>query len=275
MTDAVPSRRAAVLAPPKTTGPLRRRAAGQSVMEEVLAIRATTPAPGVISRFFGARPLPAPAQSWYSGALGERAVGRVLARLGPEWTVLHAVPVGEGSSDIDHVVIGPSGVFTINTKHHPGARIWTAGSSFMVNRTKVPYIRDSVHEAARAGELLSAAVLEGVIAEAVIVVVDSDQLTQRDLHESVTVLTPDRLLRWLTKRPASLSPGQVSLLSAAAAQPGTWSRTPPELSDPADVVAPFDALVRAVNRARRRRLGWLLTAPVVVLASAAGVLPPF
>ncbi|MBG6212216.1 hypothetical protein RCH23_000129 [Cryobacterium sp. CAN_C3] len=44
----------------------------------------------------------------------------MLSKLGPEWTVLHAVPVGSGSSDIDHVVIGPAGVFTINTKNHTG-----------------------------------------------------------------------------------------------------------------------------------------------------------
>ena len=39
----------------------------------------------------------------------------------PRWRVLHSVPV-EGGRDIDHVMIGPPGVVTINSKHHrPGA----------------------------------------------------------------------------------------------------------------------------------------------------------
>jgi hypothetical protein len=37
----------------------------------------------------------------------------------PEWTVLHSVPVGTGSTDIDHIAIGPAGVFTLNTKYSP------------------------------------------------------------------------------------------------------------------------------------------------------------
>ena len=51
----------------------------------------------------------------------------MLAQLGPEWTVLHSVPVGRGKSDIDHIAIGPPGVFTINTKFSPGKDVWVAG----------------------------------------------------------------------------------------------------------------------------------------------------
>ena len=63
------------------------------------------------------------ARSWYLGALGERRVGKLLEQLGPEWTVLHSVPVGSSTSDIDHIVIGPGGVFTINAKNHSGATV--------------------------------------------------------------------------------------------------------------------------------------------------------
>ncbi|WP_371261683.1 nuclease-related domain-containing protein [Arthrobacter sp. ov118] len=30
------------------------------------------------------------------------------------------MPVGAGASDVDHVLIGPAGVFTLNTKNHAG-----------------------------------------------------------------------------------------------------------------------------------------------------------
>ena len=65
------------------------------------------------------------------------------------------MPVGERGADIDHVVIGPGGVFTINTKHHPKAAIWVGGETFMVNGGRVPYIRNSRFEAKRASRMLS------------------------------------------------------------------------------------------------------------------------
>jgi len=68
-------------------------------------------------------PLDEERAAWYRGALGEAAVGRLLEKLPEGWTVLHAVPVGKGDSDIDHVVIGPGGVFTINIKNHAGHKV--------------------------------------------------------------------------------------------------------------------------------------------------------
>jgi len=47
------------------------------------------------------------ATGWFRGVLGERRVAEILEALGPAWTVLHSVPVGRGTSDIGHVVVGP------------------------------------------------------------------------------------------------------------------------------------------------------------------------
>jgi hypothetical protein len=52
------------------------------------------------------------------GAEGERKVGGILEDLGPEWHVLHGVWLGHG--DIDHVLVGPGGTFTVETKSNPG-----------------------------------------------------------------------------------------------------------------------------------------------------------
>jgi hypothetical protein len=45
-------------------------------------------------------------------------VGRKLNRWAAAagWHVLHAVPIGTRGTDIDHVVIGPFGLVTVNTK---------------------------------------------------------------------------------------------------------------------------------------------------------------
>ncbi|HEY7892635.1 MAG TPA: nuclease-related domain-containing protein [Solirubrobacteraceae bacterium] len=53
------------------------------------------------------------------GATGEEHVGALLDRLGHEgWRVIHDVSFGHGN--VDHIVIGPGGVFTVETKSHPG-----------------------------------------------------------------------------------------------------------------------------------------------------------
>jgi hypothetical protein len=260
---------------PATLGLLRNRVPGQSVMEQLLDVHSTVARRGLVARMLGVHPLSTEGRPWYWGALGERAVGRTLASLGPEWTVLHAVPVGEKSSDIDHVVIGPTGVFTINAKRHVGQNVWTAKGTFMVAGTRYPYIRNAEHEAVRAGKLLSAAVRDEVVARAGIVVVGARQVTVKEKHRTVSVLTQNQLLRWITRRPSVFSPEEVALLSAAAAQPTTWRRAPSELRDPAEVSESFRLLHHLVEQARRRRIGWLLAVPVAFLASVAGALPPF
>jgi hypothetical protein len=53
------------------------------------------------------------------GATGEEHVGAILDALAPQgWRVLHDVDTGRGN--IDHVVVGPTGVFTVETKSYGG-----------------------------------------------------------------------------------------------------------------------------------------------------------
>ncbi len=52
------------------------------------------------------------------GAQGEERVGDLLAQLGDEYHIVHDVVVGRGN--IDHVVVGPTGIFVIETKSHRG-----------------------------------------------------------------------------------------------------------------------------------------------------------
>ena len=94
------------------------------------------------------------AEGWYRGVLGERRVAALLDQLSAEqaqspWTVLHSVPVGRGESDIDHVVIGPPGVFTINTKFSPGKDVWVAGRGMYVGGAKQHSVVNALYEARR------------------------------------------------------------------------------------------------------------------------------
>jgi hypothetical protein len=53
------------------------------------------------------------------GASAEEHVGSLLEALDPgEWSVIHDASLGHGN--VDHILIGPAGAFTVETKSHPG-----------------------------------------------------------------------------------------------------------------------------------------------------------
>lgn len=59
-------------------------------------------------------------ERWSRGAVGEEVVGDVLAELEAtgRWHAVHDISSGRGN--VDHVLVGPPGVFTIETKSHRG-----------------------------------------------------------------------------------------------------------------------------------------------------------
>ncbi len=258
---------------PLPRGELSDRIPGQSVLQELLVRHEADPPRGRLRRLLGSSPLGPDSQPWYSGALGERSVGRSLRQLGPAWTVLHAVPVGRGTSDIDHVLVGPAGVFTLNTKRHAGQRVWAAGSAFLVGGRKQPHLRNAIHEAERASKLLSSAVGKPVEVHGVIVVVDAKSLVVKARHPRITVLEQHQLVGWLHRRRPSLAWEDVEAVSSAAVQPGTWHRDPPESKDPALLEKRYAALRAQVNQARRRRVGWAMAGFAAIVISIAGFLP--
>ena len=61
------------------------------------------------------------AEMWERGADGEAATAQVLQTLPPGWVVLHDLRwPGRRFANIDHVVIGPPGVFVIDSKNWSG-----------------------------------------------------------------------------------------------------------------------------------------------------------
>src|ERR1700683_3962983 len=53
------------------------------------------------------------------GAQGEEHVGALLDELSDHgWRVIHDASLGRGN--VDHILVGPAGVFTVETKRHQG-----------------------------------------------------------------------------------------------------------------------------------------------------------
>ncbi|MBU1250524.1 MAG: NERD domain-containing protein [Actinobacteria bacterium] len=227
-----------------------------------------------IARLFGLHPLRDDARAWYRGALGERAVARRLAALGGEWVVIHGIPIGNRGSDIDHLVIGPSGVYTINAKRHIGAKIFAGGGSIRVNGHPTQYVRNAQHEAERVAKKLSAAVSALVQVTPTVVIVDAAEVNYGKKTPVVSVMTPARLPRWLKRGPRTLSPEQVGALSEVAARLSTWGSALPEGMSDAEVAHRFAEIDREVSRSIVRNRLWLAGVVILGLATALAMIGP-
>lgn len=184
-------------------------------------------------------------RSWRVGADGEVRVAEVLGELtrtqwyrwrgrAPSWRVLHSVPLldarGRGRGDIDHVLIGPPGVVTVNTKHHRAGRLELDGDDLVVNGRATEYVRKSRLEALRAGELLRAALVDvghpGLLDRLVVrplLVIVGGRLLVTSWPAGVTVVMTRRLVPVLREMPTALTPDDVEVVFAWARRSTTWA----------------------------------------------------
>lgn len=221
-----------------------------------------------LQRFFGRSPLADDAVSWYLGALGELAVGGILERLPEGWHARHALPLGSGQSDIDHLVVGPGGVFTINTKHHAGKNIWVAGRTLLVDGQPQQYIRAAAAEANRVARLLGERMPHPVAVHPLLVMVDPKRIAVKERPERVRVLNAHDVRRWLRQQPATLSIDAVAEVLAVIDDPRLWRAT--DAGDPALARTRFAALHGEVRAASRRRRLWSAAGTTALLVGVGG-----
>ncbi|MCU1499821.1 MAG: hypothetical protein JWM47_3774 [Acidimicrobiales bacterium] len=66
-------------------------------------------------------------EAWAKGAAGERATGTALDALPAGFTVLHDLKMPGSRANIDHLVIGPTGAFTVETKNYANVVVLKGG----------------------------------------------------------------------------------------------------------------------------------------------------
>ncbi|MFI9026534.1 nuclease-related domain-containing protein [Streptomyces sp. NPDC053560] len=162
-------------------------------------------------------------RSWRDGLIGERATARRLSKLrSREWHVLHAIQWASGS-DIDHLAIGPAGVFTINAKRHKGKTVWYGDHAITVNRAPTRHIAISQHEARRVEKVLGRHCAIPVPVRPVVAVVDAAKVTVKNSAPPVLVVDVAELDRLLSGMTPVLPREAVERIFEVARQPGTWS----------------------------------------------------
>jgi len=193
------------------------RAKAQQEWDEYHARR---PVASTIARAFGRA---TPDQSWTRGAEGEEAVGARLAQLeSAGWRTLHSIPVGTRGSDIDHLLIGPGGVFTINTKNHSRASVWVGERMIMVNGKKTDHLRNARFEGERVSKVLTRATPWSVPAVPVLVIL-AEKLTIKRLPDDVRVVRRRDVPSYFRRLPWIYSDEAVAAIYDAARKTSTWA----------------------------------------------------
>ena len=162
------------------------------------------------------RPSP-DARAWRRGAVGERRTARLLAGLERHgWAVLHdlAVPVPGSRANIDHLAIGPGGVFVIDSKQYRGRlRLDPSGRLWHGRYPLAPSLRAVSFEADQAALVLTD---PDVVVVPIVAVHGAQVPWGKVVMDGVPVVPARRLPSMLRQLPTVLGPERVAGLADQA-----------------------------------------------------------
>ena len=160
------------------------------------------------------RPSP-DAVAWRRGATGERRTARLLNQLERHgWAVLHDLAVPGSRANIDHLVIGPGGVFVIDSKLYrgrlqpdPTGRLWHGRYPL------APTLQAVSFEADQAAQVLPS---PGVVVRPIIAIHGAQVPWGKLVMDGVPVVPAQRLPGMLRALPMLLGPERVAVLADQA-----------------------------------------------------------
>ncbi|MFJ8073107.1 nuclease-related domain-containing protein [Streptomyces sp. NPDC096176] len=154
--------------------------------------------------------------------LGERRTGAELGRLTRHsWRVLHSIPLLDGG-DIDHLLIGPGGVFTIRTEYYPQQSVRAGDDTVTIDDgAPCPYITECRAEADLVRETLERHTDFPVPVHPVLVFVDAASLEVAATQTDVRVYR-ERQLSALAPLAGALTAYEADRLYEIARRRGVW-----------------------------------------------------
>jgi hypothetical protein len=192
--------------------------AAAGLVVQVLAAQAGLPWAGLLG--LGVAPLVAwrlrfrPSEqvtAWRRGAQGERRTARLLDRLVRDgYVVFHDLAVPDSPANVDHLVIGPTGVFVIDSKQWSGSVQQGADGLAWHNHYRLDRTLETVRwEAETIGRLLGTRA-------AALLCVHGAHVHGGGLHAQGVAIVPAHLLRGALGYDRVLSDADVELLATSA-----------------------------------------------------------
>jgi hypothetical protein len=165
---------------------------------------------------WGLRFRPSPeARAWRRGAAGERRTARLLGPLERHgWAVLHDLAVPRSRANIDHFVIGPGGVFVIDSKQYRGRlQLDRYGRLWHGRYPLGPTLQVVSFEADQAALVLTD---PDVVVVPIVAVHGAQVPWGKVVMDGVPVVAARRLPSMLRQLPAVLGPERVAVLADQA-----------------------------------------------------------
>lgn len=151
-------------------------------------------------------------QAWRIGAEGERKTGAILRKLPTDWVVFHDLVLYGSRENIDHVVVGPPGVFTIETKNYKHGIVLKDGRATSAGRSQQKVIAQAQRQARVVGLLTSEPVSPIVAVHGPGIEVKG--LFQKPIVGGVRLCSGRRLVKLLRRQPARLAPHEIERISS-------------------------------------------------------------
>ena len=152
--------------------------------------------------------------AWRRGAAGERRTARLLGPLERHgWVVLHDLALPGSRANLDHLVIGPGGVFVIDSKQYRGRLQLDSGRLWHGRYPLAPILHAVSFETDQAAQVLPD---PGVVVLPIVVVHGAQVPWGKVLMNGIPVVSARRLPSLLRALPAVLGPERVAALADQA-----------------------------------------------------------
>lgn len=149
------------------------------------------------------------AGAWEAGARGERLAAVELARLPGAWRVLHdrLLQPGRSNVNIDHIAVGPPGLFLIDAKHWAGRVTVHDGTLWQHNGTHRPQ-RRALEQVCRAAAEMEQA-LGAPVAPVIALTGSSAHRFASSRVGGVDVVSVRALRSWLNSQPVMINDQEI------------------------------------------------------------------
>lgn len=148
------------------------------------------------------------------GSQGEVRTAGVMAKLGTDFRFIHDRRIPGGRENIDHIVVGPTGVFVVETKNIGGKLRVRGGRLFSGRHCRDNYIAQAQRQALAVEGVLSPVASLRIEVVPLICVHGAELPQGRDSLQGVRLVGRRGLLKTISKAPTVLSTEQIMTIAS-------------------------------------------------------------